>query len=170
MNNYTNIYDIDGNIIRKAGDNHKFTIEEVEKLVDDLTKKVQENPDNQVYKLYLNKAHKWLYNMYNNMSTKEIQERISALQNNIQEAKDDINEAEKQQLDAISEAMEQLKAEYDKENGGALDTEVERPVAEPTPMEEYVEFEEVKENEGHTENICSLHSGETEADLKPVAE
>jgi hypothetical protein len=40
MNNYTNIYDIDGNIIRKADDNHRFTIEEVEKLVDDLTAKV----------------------------------------------------------------------------------------------------------------------------------
>ena len=143
MKNYSNIYDVDGNIIRKAGDNHKFTLEEVEKLVDDLTQKVQENPDNQVYKVYLNNAHKWLYNMYNNMSTKEIQERISALQNNIQDAKDDINEAEKQQLDAISEAMEQLKAEYDKENGGALDTEMEQPVAESTP-EEYVEFEEVK--------------------------
>lgn len=153
MNNYTNIYDIDGNIIRKAGDNHKFTIEEVEKLVDDLTKKVQENPDNQVYKVYLNNAHKWLYNMYNNMSTKEIQERISALQNNIQEAKDDINEAEKEQLDTISEAMEQLKAEYDKEN-------------------EYVEFEEVKpeENEGHTEDIHTLHSGESETDTQGPAE
>lgn len=157
----TNIYDIDGNIIRKAGDNHKFTIEEVEKLVDDLTKKVQDNPDNQVYKVYLNNAHRWLYNMYNNMSTKEIQERISALQNNIQEAKDDINEAEKQQLDAISEAMEQLKAEYDKENGGgALDTEVEQPVAEPTPMEsnsdeldEYVEFEEVKNDDNNSGDI-----------------
>ena len=146
MNNYTNIYDIDGNIIRKAGDNHQFTIEEVEKLVDDLTAKVQQNPDNQVYRVYLNNAHKWLYNMYNNMSTKEITERISALQNNIQEAKNDINDAEKQQLDAISEAMEQLKAEYDRETeGGVLDTEVERPVVEPTPEDEYVEFEEVKD-------------------------
>lgn len=35
----SNIYDIDGNLIRKAGDTHKFTVEEVEKLVDDLTKK-----------------------------------------------------------------------------------------------------------------------------------
>ena len=147
MKNYTNIYDVDGNIIRKAGDTHKFTIEEVEKLVDDLTKKVQENPENEVYKVYLNNAHKWLYNMYNNMSTKEITERISALQNNIQEAKNDINDAEKQQLDAISEAMEQLKAEYDREEaGGVLDTEVERPVAEPTLEDEYVEFEEVKDD------------------------
>ena len=148
MKNYSNIYDVDGNIIRKAGDNHKFTLEEVEKLVDDLTQKVQENPDNQVYKVYLNNAHKWLYNMYNSMSTEDIKARISALQNNIQDAKNDLNEAEKQQLDAISEAMEQLKVEYDKndELGGELDKEMERPVAESTP-EEYVEFEEVKEND-----------------------
>ena len=134
MKNFSNIYDIDGNIIRKAGDTHKFTIEEVEKLVDDLTKKVQDNPDNEVYKVYLNNAHKWLYNMYNNMSTKDIMERISALQNNIQEAKNDINDAEKQQLDAISEAMDKLKAEYDKEN-------------------EYVEFEEVKNDDNNSGDI-----------------
>ena len=133
MNNYTNIYDIDGNIIRKAGDNHKFTIEEVEKLVDELTEKVQKNPDNQVYKVYLNNAHKWLYNMYNSMSTEDIKARISALQNNIQDAKNDLNEAEKEQLDSISQAMEQLKAEYEKE----------------TVMDEYVEpIEEIKEDDG----------------------
>ena len=94
MNNYTNIYDVDGNIIRKAGDNHKFTLEEVEKLVDDLTQKVQENPDNQVYRVYLNNAHKWLYNMYNNMSKEDIAKRLSLIQNNIQEAKNELNDAE----------------------------------------------------------------------------
>ena len=157
MNNYTNIYDVDGNIIRKAGDNHKFTIEEVEKLVDDLTQKVQENPDNQVYKVYLNNAHKWLYNMYNSMSTEDIKARISALQNNIQEAKNDLNEAEKEQLDSISQAMEQLKAEYEKE----------------TVMDEYVEpIEEIKEdkNERYTEDIHTLHSGESETDSERPAE
>lgn len=157
MKNYTNIYDVDGNIIRKAGDTHKFTIEEVEKLVDDLTKKVQENPENEVYKVYLNNAHKWLYNMYNNMSTKEITERISALQNNIQEAKNDINDAEKQQLDSISQAMEQLKAEYEKE----------------TVMDEYVEpIEEIKEdkNERYTEDIHTLHGGESETDTQGPTE
>lgn len=60
MKNNSNIYDIDGNIIRKAGDNHKFTIEEVEKLVDDLTEKVKQNPDNDVYKVYLNNANRYL--------------------------------------------------------------------------------------------------------------
>lgn len=150
MKNYSNIYDVDGNIIRKAGDNHRFTIEEVEKLVDDLTQKVQENPDNQVYKVYLNNAHRWLYNMYNSMSTEDIKARISALQNNIQDAKDDLNEAEKEQLDAISEAMEKLKAEYDED--------------------EYVEpIEEIKD-EGYTEDIHTLHSGESETDSERPTE
>lgn len=143
MKNYSNIYDVDGNIIRKAGDNHRFTIEEVEKLVDDLTQKVQENPDNQVYRVYLNNAHKWLYNMYNNMSKEDIAKRLSLIQNNIQEAKDKLNDEEKQQLDAISDAMEQLKAEYDAsepDTTGVLESD--RPG-------EYVEFEEVKEDESN---------------------
>lgn len=115
MKNETNIYDIDGNIIRKAGDNHKFTIEEMEKMVDDLTEKVRQNPDNQVYKVYLNNAQAWLYNMYNNMSTEELTKRLSILQDSINEAKSEESEAEKEQLDKISEAMEQLKSEYEKE-------------------------------------------------------
>ena len=167
MNNYTNIYDIDGNIIRKAGDNHKFTIEEVEKLVDDLTQKVQENPDNQVYRVYLNNAHKWLYNMYNNMSKEDIAKRLSLIQNNIQEAKNELNDAEKQQLEEISEAMEQLKAEYDADQSDSS------PVFEDNQgqvNDEYVEFEEVKDDERHTEDIHTLHSGESETDSERSAE
>ena len=115
MKNETNIYDIDGNIIRKAGDNHKFTLEEVEKLVDDLTEKVRQNPDNQVYRVYLDNAHKYLYNMYNHMSVEDLKKRISLIQDTVQEAKNEATEAEKEQLNAIGEAMEQLKEEYDKE-------------------------------------------------------
>lgn len=160
MKNYSNIYDVDGNIIRKAGDNHKFTLEEVEKLVDDLTQKVQENPDNQVYRVYLNNAHKWLYNMYNNMSKEDIAKRLSLIQNNIQEAKNELNDAEKQQLDAISEAMEQLKAEYD---ASEPDTpEILENVDEREPI--------IEENERHTEDIHTLHSGESEIDSERPAE
>lgn len=160
MKNYSNIYDVDGNIIRKAGDNHKFTIEEVEKLVDDLTQKVQENPDNQVYRVYLNNAHKWLYNMYNNMSKEDIAKRLSLIQNNIQEAKDKLNNEEKQQLDAISDAMEQLKAEYD---ASEPDTpEILENVDEREPI--------IEENERHTEDIHTLHSGESETNPERPAE
>lgn len=123
MKNYTNIYDIDGNLIRKAGDDHKFTIEEVEKMVDDLTEKVKNNPENKVYKVYLNNAQKWLYNMYNNMSREDLMKRMSILQDSINDAKTAVNEAEKEQLDELNKAVNELKEAYD----------------------EYVDFEEIKE-------------------------
>lgn len=128
MTKFSNIYDIDGNIIRRA-DQGKFTLEEVEQLVDDLTKKVQDNPDNNVYKVYLNNAQKWLMHMYNNMSKEDIMKRLSVLKDSVDDAKEAQTEAEQAKLDEISKAMEELKAEYDKEN------------------EEYVDFEEVKEEE-----------------------
>ena len=144
MKNDTNIYDIDGNIIRKAGDNHRFTIEEVEKMVDDLTEKVKENPENDVYKVYLDNAHKWLMYMYNNMSKEDIAKRLSVLQNSINESKSKVNEAERQQIVEITAAMEQLKAEYDADQPDTTPVlEDERP---ETVMDEYVEpIEEIKD-------------------------
>ena len=133
MKNETNIYDIDGNIIRKAGDNHKFTIEEVEKLVDELTEKVQQNPDNEVYKVYLNNAHKWLYNMYTNMSTKELVKRISSIQDAVQTAKNNETELEQKNLDEVNKIMDDFKKQYDEKPSESND--------------EYVEFEEITNNE-----------------------
>lgn len=132
MKNDTNIYDIDGNLIRKAGDTHKFTLEEVEKMVDDLTEKVKNNPDKEIYRVYLNNAQKWLFNMYNNMDKDELFKRLSVLQNAINNAKTEQNEAEQQKLQEINEAVEQLKQEYE-----------EKPIV----MDEYVPFEEVKTEE-----------------------
>lgn len=150
MNNYTNIYDIDGNIIRKAGDNHRFTIEEVEKLVDDLTAKVQQNPDNQVYRVYLNNAHKWLYNMYNNMSVEELTKRISTIQDAIQAAKDNATELEQRNLEDINEAMDKFAEQYNADQPDStpvLETDPDGSESRPeTVMDEYVEpIEEINE-------------------------
>lgn len=134
MKNETNIYDIDGNIIRKAGDNHRFTIEEVEKLVDELTEKVQKNPENQVYKVYLNNAQRWLFNMYNGMSTEDLKARLSILQDSINNAKSNEAAAEQQRLGEIGEAMEQLRAEYDADQSDS-----------PEVLEEIIEPEEIEE-------------------------
>ena len=154
----TNIYDIDGNIIRRA-DQGPFTIEETEKLVDDLTKKVQENPDNQVYKVYLNNAQKWLFKLYNSMSREELMNRMSFVQNSIDEAKSEASEAEQKQLEEINNIMEEFKKQYDSEpettatepetGRGELAEEVEQnmehpDVRKPVIMDEYTEFEEVK--------------------------
>lgn len=136
MKNETNIYDIDGNIIRKAGDNHKFTLSEVEKLVDDLTEKVRQNPDNQVYKVYLNNAQRWLYNMYNNMTTEELKSRLTILQDTIKNNAAEEAEREQKKLDELNRVIDEFKEQYDNKP----DT---TPVLEsddkPVVMDEYVE-------------------------------
>lgn len=173
MSKFSNLYDIDGNIINKSPQ-HTYTIEETEQLVDDLTKKVQENPDNEVYKVYLNNAQKWLMHLYDNMSREDLMKRMSFIKDSIQNAKDSQNEAEAKQLEEINNALEELKKEYDNESETATPTtegtgdgdlvgKVEQIVENaPTVMDEYVDFEEV--NETDKEDICALHSGESEAD------
>ena len=142
MSKFSNLYDIDGNIINESPQ-HRYTLEETEQLVDDLSKKVQENPDNEVYKVYLANAQKWLYKLYNEMSREELMKRMNFVTDSIQNAKDDVNEAEQKEIDEINKAVEELKKEYDRleGEGTVLDSEVEQPVAVDTPvvMDEYVE-------------------------------
>lgn len=148
MSKFSNLYDIDGNIINKSPQ-HTYTLEECEKLVDDLTKKVEENPDNEVYRVYLNNAQKWLMHMYDGMSRQDLMKRMSFLTDSIQNAKDTANETEQKQLDEINKVMEEFKQQYDND----------------TIMDEYVEpIEEIKENETDKEDIRPLHSGEPEVD------
>ena len=157
----SNIYDIDGELIRR-GDQGAFTLEETEELVDKLTKKVHENPDNQVYKVYLNNAQKWLFKLYNEMKPEDLMKRMSFLQNSVDEAKNTANEAEQKQLEEINKAMEKLKNEYDNlpempemaapegTGGQQLDRPMESDmaIATPTVMDEYVEpLEEVKDEQ-----------------------
>lgn len=139
MSKFSNLYDIDGNIINKSPQ-HTYTLEECEKLVDDLTKKVEENPDNEVYRVYLNNAQKWLMHMYDGMSRQDLMKRMSFLTDSIQNAKDTANEAEQKQLDEINKVMEEFKKQYDND----------------TIMDEYVEpIEEVKEDGDYKSNVES---------------
>ena len=141
MSKFSNLYDIDGNIINKSPQ-HRFTIEETEKLVDELTEKVKENPDNEVYKVYLNNTQKWLFKLYNEMSRDELIKRLDLVKNSVEEAKNNATEAEQDVLEQINKAAEELKKEYDNESedtpsttpkeGGESELvgEVEQPVAE----------------------------------------
>ena len=106
-----NLYDYEGNLIEKAPLKRK-TLPEVEELVDQLTKKVQENPENEMYKVYLNNAQRVLFSLYNSMSKEDLMSRISLLQNSIENAKEEAQEAEKEQLDKVNEALDELKEEY----------------------------------------------------------
>ena len=126
MSKFSNLYDVDGNIINPAPQ-HNFTIEETEQLVDDLTKKVQENPDNEVYKVYLDNAQKWLMKLYNEMSREDLMKHMTVLNNQLEEAKSEANEAEQKAIEEVSKAIEDLKEAYEKDDES------------PVVMEEYVE-------------------------------
>ena len=145
MSKFSNLYDIDGNIINKAPQ-HRFTLDETEELVDKLTKKVEENPDNEVYKVYLNNAQKWLFKLYNEMSREDLMKRLDLIKNTIEEAKNDAAESEQTMLEQINKAAEELKKEYDNESETTdttteesrepeLDNEMERPMV-VAPLEQ----------------------------------
>lgn len=157
MSKFSNLYDVDGNIINKSPQ-HTFTIEETEKLVDDLTKKVQENPDNEVYKVYLNNAQRWLMHLYDGMSRQDLMKRMSFVQNAIQDAKDEATEVDQKSLEELNNILDEFKKQYDKPENTPTETqgtgesnmvgEVEQPVEVPeTVMDEYVDFEEVNETD-----------------------
>lgn len=136
MSKFSNLYDIDGNIINKSPQ-HKYTLEEVEELVDNLTKKVQENPENEVYKVYLSNAQKWLMHMYDNMSREDLMQRLSLVKDSVQKAKDEASESEQKQIDEINKIMEDFKKQYDNDE---------------IVMDEYVEpIEEVKPEDNETD-------------------
>ncbi len=138
MSKFSNLYDIDGNIINKSPQ-HRFTLDETEALVDKLAKQVEENPDNEVYKVYLSNAQKWLFKLYNEMSREDLMKRLDLIKNSVDEAKNNATEAEQEVLEQINKAAEELKMAYDNESDttdtttegvgeSELDNEVERPV------------------------------------------
>ena len=129
MSKFSNLYDIDGNIINEAPQ-HRFTIEETEELVDKLSKKVEENPDNEVYKVYLSNAQKWLFKLYNEMSREELIKRMGITHSIIDEAKKEAAEAEQKELNEIEKAVEELKKSYEEES---------------VVMDEYVDYSEENE-------------------------
>ena len=112
MSKFSNLYDIDGNIINKSPQ-HRFTLDETEALVDKLAKQVEENPDNEVYKVYLNNAQKWLFKLYNEMSREDLIKRLDLVKNSVEEAKDNATVKEQEVLEQINKAAEELKKAYD---------------------------------------------------------
>lgn len=82
--NWSNLYSKDGSLLKKAP-LADYNIEETEKLLDDLTKQVEENPDDELLKVYLNNTTKWLYHLYQlygNPHEKKIMDYIKSVANN----------------------------------------------------------------------------------------
>ena len=135
INKYANIYDIDGNLI-SAAPLKNFTIEQTEKLVDELTQKVKDNPDKEMYKIYLNNAANYLYMLYNtygNPHEEELKELIK-------------NAANKE----VSE--EEVAAALD-----AVNKEIEKTYNTDTLEDEYVQYSEV-EGDSNGDNVVSTQN------------
>lgn len=124
INKYANLYDKEGNLLKKAPLTD-YTIEETEKLVDDLTEQSKNDPENKDLKLRLDNAAQWLYGLYmryGNPHENELIERIK------QAANKDVSE------DQIKEAL------------NAVSDELKKTYNTDTNDDEYVEFTEDVDN------------------------
>ena len=119
MKNNSNIYDIDGNLLRSIDDNEQLSIEEAEKRVQQYQDKMKDledsDPNKAIYNTYIQNLQRYIFNYYI-IHPEEAKARLS-------------------QEEEIKKAMEQLKADLDKEE------------AKETVMDEYTDFEEINENE-----------------------
>lgn len=132
INKYANLYDKEGNLINKVdadGVLHDLTIEQVEHLLDDYSNKSKEDPDNELYKVYINNLYRWLMYLYQtqgNPHKEEIMKQILATQN-----------TENQQ---VTEALEEVNKTLKQE-----DLLVDRD--SDTKMDEYVDYTEIEDHD-----------------------
>lgn len=119
INKYANIYSKEGDLIRpisiETGKLEKYTLEEVEKLVDDLTEKYKADPNNEGLMVQLNNTQKYLYYMYNNMSKEDLLKRLSIAKEVVDNAKTERNEAEQQIIEQVNKEIDKLKDAYESE-------------------------------------------------------
>lgn len=121
MKNYSNIYDIDNEIVREADDNHQMTIEEAQERMRKYGKKAEENPEKaDIYRTYIRNLANYVYNKISQMSSDEFTEYVQkTIPQSQQTAPEDIEKA----LNEVSESIENE--------------------PKPTIMDEYVDYEEV---------------------------
>lgn len=137
MNNVTNIYDIDGELIRTAGDNHEMTIDEAKEQLKKYEEKVKEltetDPNNSkivIYNNYIKNLASYILTLYTKQSATISMTEQSSM------------------TDQIKKAMDDLRDEFEKEEVKSQDDMMVERKESSTNMDEYAEFEEVPaENE-----------------------
>ena len=126
MTTNSNIYDIDGELLRSAGDTSDLTIDEAQKRIEQYQKKLNElsekEPNSQklsIYNTYIKNLQSYIFNQY--ILHPELMPKV-----------------EQTTQEQIQKAMEDLKAEVEAEE------------AKETKMDEYVDFEEVKDEKSES--------------------
>lgn len=142
MNNKSNIYDIDGDLIRAIDDTHKFTIEEVQEKIEKYKKKAEEldekDPKLQTYTTYIRNLQSYLFTLYSTMKPEELNAEIER-----QKAQKDVNEQ-------IEQAINELKKEIENETEDTSKADSERPNSEEA---------------GNAEESGDEHRAKTQADF-----
>lgn len=128
MTNNSNIYDIDGEIIRKIDDDHQWTVEEVKNKIEYYRNKLKDLAEDDkkavLYATYMRNLSNYLLVLYSKMTPDQLNAEINAakaLTTNEQ----------------VKKAMEELQ--------DSLNEEEKEP--KETVMDEYVDFEEVTNTE-----------------------
>lgn len=126
MTTNSNIYDIDGELLRSAGDTSDLTTDEAQKRIEQYQKKLNElsekepnNPKLSIYNTYIKNLQSYIFNQY--ILHPELMPKV-----------------EQTTQEQIQKAMEDLKAEVEAEE------------AKETKMDEYVDFEEVKDEKSES--------------------
>lgn len=124
-----NIYDIDGELLRSAGDTSDLTIDEAQKRIEKYQKKLNElsekepnNPKLSIYNTYIKNLQSYIFNQY--ILHPELMPKV-----------------EQTTQEQIQKAMEDLKAEVEAE---------ETTESTPDEMDKYVDFEEIKDEKSES--------------------
>ena len=82
MNNNSNIYDIDGELIRSVDDSHKWTVEEVKNKIEYYRKKLieigEKDPKAVIYATYMRNLSNYLFVLYSQMPAEQLNAEIEA--------------------------------------------------------------------------------------------
>lgn len=126
MKNNSNIYDIDGEILRESGNTEELTLEEAQKRLDSYQKKLNElaekEPNSQklsVYNTYIKNLQSYIFNYYllhpelmkwaNKTTQDEIQQAMEDLKKDVEaEEKETVTESISNEMDEYVEPIEEI--------------------------------------------------------------
>ena len=132
MNNNSNIYDIDGTLIRSVDDTHKWTVQEVKDKMEYYRNKLtdigEKDPKAVLYATYMRNLSNYLFVLYSQMPAEQLNAEIEAAK-----------QATTQEQ--IAKAMEELANEVNND-GKAAENTTDEVSTEPTPDNESTTDEE----------------------------
>lgn len=126
MKNNSNIYDIDGEILRESGNTEELTLEEAQKRLDSYQKKLNELAEKEsnsqklsVYNTYIKNLQSYIFNYYllhpelmkwaNKTTQDEIQKAMEDLKKDVEEEeKETVTESISDEMDEYVEPIEEI--------------------------------------------------------------